>query len=1238
MNKAAIKNFAVEARKKLIASVKDKAGRIGITNENITEAISKGEGYAVFPTHIGSETTLVGKELKQRENLVNRIKEKGYESVMEEVAYTWFNRIIAVRFMEINDYLPSRIRVLSSETKGKFEPDIVTQAPKIDLELTQQEIEEIISLKEKNEMDKLFRMLFIKQCNELGEILPELFENTSKYNKDYTEILLDISYTNEDGVIRDLLKIDEADFLDAVEIIGWMYQYYNTEPKDETFALLKKNIKITKERIPAATQLFTPDWIVRYMVENSLGRLWLEGHTNDTLKTNWKYYLEEAEQEPNVVEQLVKIRAEYKNINPEDIKVIDPCMGSGHILVYAFEVLMQIYESCGYTQRDAASLIIEKNLYGLDIDDRAYQLAYFAVMMKGRKYDRRFLTKGITPNLCPIEESNSLISFEQDAGQLKIDDLHKETANYLVTTFRDAKEYGSILNIEQRDYDGLLKYIEELLQNGVEDLFMSQWLNSIATVMPALIKQAKIIAQKYDVVVTNPPYMGNRGMSNKLSDYVRKEYPESKSDLFSVFTVKSRLMSKKNGYYALITQPSLLFLSSFELLRNSIAKEQAIVTVLHMGRGIFGIDFGSASFVIQNTVVSSYRGQYFRLHERTFQYIDAEDIKNLYLNAKNNHEYKFNFSTYVANEDSSFIQEEDEEVSSNKELQLYFVANQLDFSKIPGCPFAYWASSKIIDTFNEKKLSDVANPRQGMATGENNRFLRFWYEVEYIKCGFGFASRDEARESNLKWFPYNKGGDFRKWYGNNEYLVNWEYDGMEICNFKDSNGKLRSRPQNTQFYFKPSLTWSFVSSTSFGVRFSPQGALFDIGGSSVFPKEQELTYILGFLGSKLSFEYMKIQNPTMNFQVGNVANLPIIFNNSYKNKIDNLVSNNILISKTDWDSFETSWDFKTHPLVSHRFFDINTNGPSKMAGIKYAYKNWEIQARHRFEQLKAKEEELNRIFIEIYGLQDELTPEVEDKDITIRKADLQRDIRSFISYAVGCMFGRYSLDVEGLAYAGGEWDDSKYKTFIPDKDNVIPITDEEYFDDDIVARFVKFVKVVYGEDTLEENLDFIANALGNKGSTSREVIRNYFLKDFYKDHVKTYQKRPIYWLFDSGKENGFKALIYLHRYNEDTVGRVRADYLHKTQAAIENAIAHCDVVLESNASASDKAKAVKQKEKLVKQLAETRIYDQAIAHIAHQRISLDLDDGVVANYAKFQGVVVSSEGKKSVKVDLLGKI
>lgn len=1182
MNKAAIKNFAVEARKKLIASVKDKAGRIGITKENITEAISKGQGYAVFPTHIGIETTLVGKELKQRENLVNRIKEMGYESVMEEVAYTWFNRIIAVRFMEVNDYLPSRIRVLSSETKGKFEPDIVTQAPKIDLQLTQLEVEEIISLKEKNELDKLFRLLFISQCNELGEILPELFENTSKSNKDYTEILFDISYANEDGIIRDLLKIDEEDFLEAVEIIGWMYQYYNTEPKDEAFALLKKNIKITKERIPAATQLFTPDWIVRYMVENSLGRLWLEGHPNDTLKANWKYYLDEAEQEPDVITLLEKIRAEYKNINPEEIKVIDPCMGSGHILVYAFEVLMQIYESCGYTQRDAASFIVEKNLYGLDIDDRAYQLAYFAVMMKGRKYDRRFLAKGIIPNLCSIQESNGLISFEQSAGQIQLDSLHKETANFLIQAFKDAKEYGSILDLELRDYDGLLAYIEELQQKGPDDLLMSMWLNNISAVMPELIKQAKIMAQKYDIVVTNPPYMGSSGMGDKLTEFVKRNYPDSKNDWFAVFIECGLHMLKEYGQAGFMTSYTWMCLTSYSALRKKM--------------------------LFYHTITTLVQPEYHAFFDEAYVPICTFTLQKAHTNATGEYINLSNF--YGAQEQPIKFRE----AVRNKNCSYRYSTSPLNLLKIPSAPLAYWAGDNIFDVFERnKRLGEIADVKKGMSTAKDDVFLKLWHEISIIKF-IAFYNLPEA-----KWYPVTKGGEFKRWYGNNNYVVNWYNNGQDLKAFP------KSVLRNQQYYFKDAITWTYVTTYKLNFRFN-KGSCFTAVGPCVF-NDNGLIYFLGLLNSPVA-QYLidMVGGATITYEVGEVSSIPIIENIELKDRIEKIVQDNITISRADWDAFETSWDFVQHPL-------LHSN-----SSIFASFSGWQQFTEAQFAQLKSNEEELNCIFIDIYALQEELTPEVEDKDVTIRKADLGRDIRSLISYAVGCMFGRYSLDVHGLAYAGGDWDDSKYKSFIPDKDNIIPITDDEYFNDDMVARFVRFVRVVYGEDTLEENLHFIADALGNKGGTSREVIRNYFFKDFYKDHVKVYRKRPIYWLFDSGKENGFKALIYLHRYNEDTVGRVRADYLHKIQAAIENAIAHCDVVFESNASASDKAKAVKQKGKLVKQFAETRIYDQAIAHIAHQRISLDLDDGVVVNYAKFQGIEVSSEGKKSVKVDLLGKI
>lgn len=1192
MNKAAIRNFAVEARKKLLTVVKNKAGLLGITKEKIADSLNKGEGYAVFPTYLGTEITLAGKELQQRIRLVNRIKEKGYDPVMEEAAYTWFNRIIAIRFMEVNDYLPARIRVLSSETKGKFEPDLVTRAPAIGLNFTEQEIEEIISLKEKNELDRLFQMLFIRQCNELGKILPEVFKNTSNNGNDYTELLLDISYTNEDSVIRELLKIEEADFHEAVEIIGWMYQYYNTEPKDETFALLRKNIKVIKERIPAVTQLFTPHWIVCYMVENSLGRLWLEGHPDAELKKSWKYYLNEAEQDPEVQKQLEKVRESYKNIKPADIKIIDPCMGSGHILVYAFEVLMQIYTSCGYTQKNAARLIVERNLYGLEIDDRACQLAYFAVMMKGREYDRGFLTKNISPNLYPIQESNNLITFEQGAGQLKLDDLHKETANYLVDVFRDAKEYGSIIDVEQKDYDGLLGYIEDLQQGGAGDLLMMGWLNNISAVMPGLVKQAKILAQKYDVVVTNPPYMGSRGMGPKLTKYVKRNYPDSKSDLFAVFIEKCSKMIKKKGYKGMITQHAWMFLSSFEKLRKKIMQKD-IINMAHLGAKAFeeigGEVVQTTSWVTRKSNIQDYKATYLRLVD----YNSQNEKENAFL-AKQN----------------------------------LYIAQKQGFLKILGVPIAYWVTEKWIIHFDKRSpVEKYMSLKKGMSTGDNERFIRYWYEPEMRKIGIGYTS-EQAKNSKQKWFPINSGGTYRKWYGNSYHITNWKNDGQEM---KDNAVELNSGGHwsryivNTDKFFYPGITWSAITSGKIGVRSYGNGFLFSSASMCGFGLKSE--YVLALLNSCVATQILSFLAPTINFGPKQVKKIPCIV--KYESNVVELAQQNMVVSKTDWDSFEISWDFKKHPLLQWK----TANGK-----IEDAFSAWQNFAAEQFVQLKANEEELNRIFIEIYGLQDELAPGVDEGDVTIRTADLGRDMRSFVSYVVGCMFGRYSLDVEGLVYAGGEWDAQKYKTYIPDQDNVIPVTDAEYFSDDIVARFIGFVKAAFGENKLEENLDYIARALGNPGSTARGAIRNYFQRDFYKDHVKIYKKRPIYWLFDSGRENGFKALIYLHRYNEDTVGRVRTDYLHKTQAAVENAIAHNDIILESSASATEKAKAVKQKEKLTKQLAEIRFYDLAIAHLAHQRIPLDLDDGVKVNYAKFQGVEVAREGKKTVKVNLLGVI
>lgn len=1195
MNKTAIKNFAVWARNKLIDDITYKAGLIGVSEKGIAQPLPQSsKDLQFFDVGTKDYAQVAGKEIEQRNALVRAIQEKerasdyqtALKSVVEEVAYTWFNRLIAIRFMEVNDYLPSRIRVLSSENPAKNEPDFVTTPFDTDMEFTVAEQDKIMQLKDENKLDALFRMLFIKQCNKLHEILPELFEKTN----DYTELLLSIAFTDRDGVVYHLVHdIDEDDFNvekeGQVEIIGWMYQYYNVELKDETFALLKKNVKITKERIPAATQLFTPDWIVRYMVENSLGRLWVEGHPNDSLKENWKYYLEEAKQEASVQEQLEQIRAEYRNLTPEDIKVIDPCMGSGHILVYCFDVLMQIYESQGYTQRDAAQSILENNLFGLDIDKRAAQLAYFAVMMKARQYDRRFFSRGIQPHVYAIVESNHVDKFTVEYfcnGDSKL----KNTMGTIISELHDAKEYGSILAVTPQDWTALYDHFDEI----TEDIHISRE-TALRELFP-LVQVAEALAQKYDVVVTNPPYMGSSGMSTKLSDFVKKNYPDSKSDLFAVFIEHCGQMTAQNRYQAMITQHAWMFLSSFEKLRVKLLQKDT-VNMAHLGARAFeeigGEVVQTTSFVMRKSHLTDYKGIYCRLIEPTTQ----QGKEDMFLSGENRH-----------------------------------IAQQSNFSKIPGSPVAYWVSKEFYKAFEDGIiLENLAHPKKGLATTDNNRFLRLWHEVSFDNVGIGFNNAKNASNSQRKWFPLNKGGEFRRWYGNKQFLVNWESDGAEMkaAIIKRYNGGSYTKEiRSEDKYFQDSITWSALTAGTSSFRYSDYGALFDSAGSSMFPADK-WKYILAILNTKVSNEILTVINPTLNYGAGSIANIPIIVIEEKKKPIEELSENCVQISHCDWDSFEISWDFKRHPLVSNQKTDHCTL-------IADHYKAWAQECDQRFAKLKANEEELNRIFIDIYGLQDELTPEVEDKDVTVRKADLGRDIKSLISYAVGCMFGRYSLDVEGLAFAGGKWDDNKYSSFIPDKDNCIPITDEEYFEDDIVGRFCEWLKVVYGTNTLEENLDFIVKALGNKGATSREVIRNYFLTDFIKDHIKIYQKRPIYWLFDSGKQNGFKALVYMHRWNADTVGNLRVEYLHKMQHTYEREIIRMQETIDNSRDSREVSKATKRKDKLQKQLKETKDYDAKLAHIALSRIDIDLDDGVKVNYEKVQ------TGRDGKKMQILAKI
>ena len=1207
MNKNAIKKFAIDARNKLIASVTDKAGMLGITPDNCSEAITEGSDFEVYKTAAGTEVTLNKKQCEQRKKLVDQIHARGFEAVVEEVAYTWFNRICAIRFMEVNDYMyPVRVRVLSSEKEGKNEPDVVTMAPDIDWNFTDKEREEIIDAKMNNRLDDLFRMLFIKQCNLLHEVLPGLFEET----EDYTEMLLNISFTNEDDVIRMLVDgIDEKDFnitsvdedgkaAGQVEIIGWLYQYYNTEPKNKAFA---KKGKITKEEVPAVTQLFTPDWIVRYMVENSLGRMWVEGHPDDELKSKWKYYLDEAKQEESVQQELSKIKAEYATLKPEDIKLIDPCMGSGHILVYAFDVFMQIYENAGWSQRDAAQSIIQNNIYGLDIDDRAAQLSYFAVLMKARQYDRRILTRKIEPNVYAVQESNGI-----NRGQLKyfgagLTDAEKNAAvsqmEGLLNILNDAKEYGSLLNVESYDWELLEKFVENT-DTESQISFDTFGLDETAVQLKRLLRISKVMAQKYEVVATNPPYMASSGMSVKLSNYLKEYFFASKGDLFSVFIEKSLKITKKNSYAALITQQSWMFLSSFEKLRENLSNID-FCSILHLGAHAFEELSGEVVQTVAFVMRKSRILDSVTICDRLVNIDNCKKKEQVYLNVRNR-----------------------------------ILSKKSDFELIPAKPYAYWISEKTLDNFKSEKLENLAEIVSGMTTGNNEVYLKVWNELNIESIAFDEMDINNIDLQKTKWIPYNKGGGMRKWYGNQDYVVNWSR----------SSEFNRAKTTMTHVYLKPCITWSDISGNSFAGRYCKGGFMFDVKGSCAFSSLENLQLLIGIFNSKITPVYVAALNPTTTTQVGDLKRIPYIEPSEQdKVLIRKLVMKCVNLSKSEWDSFETSWDFKCHPLIS--VIPQNRTVFDNTADIDLAecYTCWENECNERFNQLKANEEELNRIIINIYGLQDELTPEEDDKDITVRKADLQREIKSLISYAVGCMFGRYSLNKEGLVYAGGEWDESVYSTFAPDRDNIIPICDEEYFSDDIVSRFCEWMKIVYGEKSLETNLDFIAKALGNKGNTSREVIRNYFLNDFFKDHCNTYSvtgsgKRPIYWLFDSGKQNGFKALIYMHRYDADTVGRVRTDYLHKAQKYVETAMQSAQYTIDNATSASEKSKATRAVTKYTKQLAEMKIYDEAIAHVANQRIEIDLDDGVKVNYAKFQGVEVTQEGKKTLKIDLLAKI
>lgn len=1163
MDKNAIKKYAVWARRELISRVSQKALQYGISENE----------YADKNAESVNGKLLTAEEKHQRVALIDQINENGYQQVMEEVAYTWFNRFCALRFMEVNGYLPTHVRVFSDE-ENNFKPQILAEA--INLNLPGLKLDKVYELKNDNKDEELFKYLLIVQCNALNSILPGMFQKIS----DYTELLFPDNLLRQGSVVEQLVTQIPADDFNVqsesgqIEIIGWLYQYYISEKHEEVVDPLHgKSIK--KEEVPAATQLFTTDWVVRYLIDNSVGRYWIERNPDSKLKDDLQYFVAPKNGEISYISE---------RIEPKDLTVLDPCVGSGHFLIYAFDVLIKIYTEYGYSARDAAKIIIENNLFGLEIDERATQLAYFSVMMKARQYDRRFFERGVQPKIFTIPESNHLSKDVFDYITKNNAEINRNL-QLIIDTFYDAQEYGSILQIPKIDFDLLYKRFDEIVDEV--SLFREEALNKY---LP-MVQVAEIMSRKFAVVATNPPYLNK--YDGKLKNFVENNYKAYGGDLFSVFMYRNFLFCKSDGYASFMTPNVWMFIKTYEKLRQYILQNKQISSLIQMAKGAF---FKEATVDICAFVLCN----------------EKKNENGLYIRLEN-----FKGDMEVQNQKVL-------EALQLTDCRYFYEATESNFSKIPGSPIAYWVVPSVVNCFETNNLlSEIVEVRNGLKTGNNETFVRLWHEVSANKLCLYAKNADEASLSRKKWFPYNKGGEYRKWYGNDCHILNWENTGFRVIECA-KNEKRNVQDYPNEYKFIPIVTWSLITSSDPSFRYKAH-CISDICGMSIYTtNKQILDYILGFVNSPIALYILNALNPTLNYQAGDIARLPIIVDDNKKSNVVQLVHRNVELSKSDWDSFETSWDFKKHSLLfwsesPQRISQEERNGYIMSVNLADVYKRWERDCEDRFNTLKANEEELNRIFIEIYGLQDELTPEVEDKDVTVRKADLTREIKSLISYAVGCMFGRYSLDVEGLAYAGGEWDSSKYSTYIPDADNIIPICDDEYFSDDVVGRFVKFVEVVYGTDTLEENLKFIADALGGKGLPC-DVIRNYFLNEFYADHTKIYQKRPIYWLFDSGKKNGFKALVYMHRYQPDTLARMRTDYVHEQQARYRTAIEGCNQSL-LTANSADRVKLSKKLQALTAQADEISKFEEKVHHLADMMISIDLDDGVKHNYEIFKDVL-----------------
>ncbi|MEO2793764.1 BREX-1 system adenine-specific DNA-methyltransferase PglX [Lactiplantibacillus plantarum] len=1100
---------------------------------------------------------------------------------IDEVAYTWFNRIIAIRFMEVNDYLPSRTRVLSSE-EGWVEPDMVTHALEIEDDLggysdeERAQVTEALTSHNPTQLDKVFRMLFIKQTDELSNLLPGLFEKTS----DYMKLLFVPNYNN--GVIKELVdEISEENFdvskSGQVSILGWLYQYYISDEKNRDMSQ-PKSVKFNSKQIYEVTQIFTPDWIVKYMVQDSLGKYWihhLQNTVNDSEKElaekfGWKYYIPDGKQNAEISNR-IRVLNKQEDINSiEAIKVIDPACGSGHILVYMFDLLMDIYLSEGYSQREASRLIINNNLYGLEVDKRAYQLSYFAVMMKWRQFDRRAFSRNDRLHIhCFVNIDNVLTSIDVLKPILSNDDY--DSVLRLIEAIRNANVLGSLLILPDKEETNLDKYKDDVrIQNSFEAQYVFGRLNDAVKACNALIT-------KYNCVVANPPYMSSARMNDTLTKYASKYYPDSKRDLFAMFMERWTTQNVKGGYSALVTMQSWMFLASYEKFRHKILNSLTISSLMHMENEVMGIAFGTAATIFKNDYMPSFKGFY--------HLVKTSDAVNKVPKTV--------------------------PIKDNR----YALIDKNSFDKIPGSPIAYWAPQALINDFEKgKPLGQLVDAKQGLATADNKRFLRYWYEVDFNNIFFDAHNTAEAKQSGKKWFPYNKGGSYRKWYGNYDYVVNWQNDGYEIKHFTDSRGKVRSRPQNTDYYFKEAVTWSDVNSGRFSLRYREPGSIHDVKGMSAFSEDHDkLLYLLGLLNTKIGNYVFKMINPTISLQIGNFVVFPVL--NSSR-EITSKVSNNILMEKQDWNNHEEAWGFNSNPLIG-----LSTT-------LQESYEQLVSDLNDKRRQVKSNETDLNRFFIKLYGLSNELDESVEDTSLSMENPqdDNYREltVKRLLSYFIGCVFGRYSLDKPGLAYAGGKWNESVYTSFKPNQDNLILLTDRDYFGDDrdIINRLREFLRITFDPSSLKDNLHFIAKTLDPKkserGESDEQIIRNYFINDFYKDHDRTYHKRPIYWQFNSGRNDGFKALMYLHRYNKDELAMAR-NYLHDLQAAYSNTIKFNDEQENKSSTAREKNQYRKDTVKLNKKVTEVIKYDEALQHQALAQVSIDLDAGVVVNHAKVQG-------------------